>query len=67
MFEHIVKNEKLTEFEASKYLQQLLNAVEYLHELGVIHRDLKPENILLDYKYNVKIIDFGLSDIYTKG
>jgi 5'-AMP-activated protein kinase, catalytic alpha subunit len=67
MFEHIVRNEKLTEFEASKFIQQLLNAIEYLHELGVVHRDLKPENILLDYKYNVKIVDFGLSDIYLKG
>jgi 5'-AMP-activated protein kinase catalytic alpha subunit len=67
LFDHIVKNEKLTEFEASKILQQMVNAIEYLHELGVVHRDLKPENILLDYKYNVKIIDFGLSNIYNRG
>jgi len=45
----------------------MLDAIEYLHELGVVHRDLKPENILLDYKYNVKIIDFGLSNIYSRG
>lgn len=45
----------------------MLDAVEYIHQLGVSHRDLKPENILLDYKFNIKLIDFGLSNIYSKG
>jgi 5'-AMP-activated protein kinase catalytic alpha subunit len=66
LFEHIVAHEKLSEFEAAKYLQQILNAVEYLQEMGVVHRDLKPENVLLDYKFNVKLIDFGLSNFYSK-
>jgi serine/threonine protein kinase len=42
--------------------------VEHLHENGVVHRDLKPENILLDGKSNhLKMIDFGLSNIYKPG
>jgi 5'-AMP-activated protein kinase, catalytic alpha subunit len=67
LFDHIVAREKLSEFEAAKFLQQLLGAVEYLQEMGVVHRDLKPENVLLDYKFNVKIIDFGLSNIFARG
>lgn len=37
-----------------------------MHNIGIVHRDLKPENILIDYDGRVKIIDFGLSNIYKK-
>ncbi|KAK4409827.1 SNF1-related protein kinase catalytic subunit alpha KIN10 [Sesamum angolense] len=41
--------------------------VEYCHRNMVVHRDLKPENLLLDSKCNVKIADFGLSNIMRDG
>ena len=66
LFDYIVQKKKLTEFEACKFYQQLLAGVEYLHKIGVVHRDLKPENLLLDYKKDIKIVDFGLSNIYSK-
>lgn len=35
--------------------------------LNIINSDLKPENLLLDHSKNLKIVDFGLSNIYKSG
>ncbi|MBQ3438992.1 MAG: serine/threonine protein kinase [Bacteroidales bacterium] len=46
-----------------KVLDQLVDALAYVHSKQVFHRDLKPANILITRNgNNVKIIDFGLSD-----
>ena len=46
-----------------KVVKQMLNAMDYYHELQLVHRDLKPSNILItNNAHNVRIIDFGLAD-----
>ena len=65
--DYIEKKDKLTEKEACKLFQQLISAVEYLHKLGCAHRDIKPSNILLDENLDLKLIDFGLGNLYTDG
>ncbi|KAI3904672.1 hypothetical protein MKW98_014852 [Papaver atlanticum] len=59
--------ERLSEGEARKYFQQLIDAVDYCHSRGVYHRDLKPENLLLDSRGNLKVTDFGLGVFQKQG
>ncbi|MEM7538278.1 MAG: BREX system ATP-binding domain-containing protein [Chloroflexota bacterium] len=48
-------------FERSiELIQQLLQALAYLHRRGVLHRDLKPDNVLVS-DGAVRVLDFGLS------
>ncbi|KCV68540.1 CAMK/CAMKL/AMPK protein kinase [Fonticula alba] len=67
LFDFIVKNGKLSEDDARKRFQQIISAVDYCHRHRVAHRDLKPENVLLDSEGNVKIADFGLSNVLQDG
>lgn len=59
--------ERLPEREARRYFQQLMVGLRHMHRRGVAHRDLKIQNILLDGAGNVRISDFGLSNVYQDG
>src|SRR5271163_3787885 len=67
LFDYIVRHGRLGESRSRKFFQQIICAVEYCHRHKIVHRDLKPENLLLDQNMNVKIADFGLSNIMTDG
>lgn len=47
--------------EAVSYISQILSALAYAHERGVIHRDIKPRNILITRSKMVKLTDFGIA------
>ena len=67
LFDYIVQRGKMSEEEARRFFQQIICALDYCHRHKIVHRDLKPENLLLDEFLNVKIADFGLSNIMTDG
>lgn len=67
LFDYLVQHGKMAENKARRFFQQIVCAVEYCHRHKIVHRDLKPENLLLDSDLNVKIADFGLSNIMTDG
>ena len=64
LFDYIVSKKRLSEIEACNFYQQIISGIEYLGKIRVVHRDIKPENLLLDNKNKIKIVDFGLSNIY---
>lgn len=58
----------LPEPRARSLAAQLVSAVRHMHARGVVHRDLKMENIMLDStKQFIKIVDFGLSNMWSSG
>lgn len=67
LFDYLVRKGRCNDDEARKFFQQIICAVEYCHRHKIVHRDLKPENLLIDSQKNVKIADFGLSNIMTDG
>ena len=62
------KSMPLTDTEAARIMREIVSAVAYIHNKGIIHRDLKATNILIDEStvhsdhQKVKLIDFGFSD-----
>ena len=69
LFNYIIEKGILTEDESRNIYQQIIDAIYYIHQMGICHRDLKPENVLFDSKERkrIKIIDFGLSNLYIAG
>lgn len=54
----------LPEAEATRYIVQLAEALDYIHQLKMTHLDVKPGNVMLNEKDEAVLIDFGLSKQY---
>ena len=57
----IQEKKKLSPEEAVDIMQQVCQALEAAHNVGVIHRDLKPQNIMREDTGRILVMDFGLA------
>lgn len=58
----LAPDKKLPIHQTHRYFVQLLNGLEYLHQIRVIHKDIKPGNLLLNAEQTLKITDFGVAE-----
>lgn len=65
--DYILAQGSIPQFEdICSILSQLLSAIEFAHDQGILHRDIKPDNIILIEQrgqLRVKVLDFGLAKI----
>ena len=64
LFDRIIEQGNFTEAAAARAFKQLLQALNFMHNLSIAHRDLKPENLIFASrrpKAPLKLIDFSLA------
>lgn len=59
--EHFDADEFFDLPQAIRVMTELLEALAYAHDQGVVHRDIKPANVMLDAAGRVKLTDFGVA------
>ncbi|OKL63948.1 hypothetical protein UA08_00676 [Talaromyces atroroseus] len=61
----LIKQGYLRDIDNLCFFKQLLRGVAHLHQNGIAHRDIKPENLLVTAEGQLKITDFGVSEVFS--
>jgi serine/threonine protein kinase len=61
LFYWLKKFGRFSEYSTVFYASEIVCALKYIHEHGILYRDLKPENVLITASGHIKLIDFGFA------
>jgi serine/threonine protein kinase len=61
LLKDIIEAGPVPEADAVRYVDGILEALEYSHRAGVVHRDIKPGNVMVTDAGQVKVMDFGIA------
>lgn len=50
---------KISEKQAEILLEPVINALAYIHSIGIVHCDISPDNLIFNKEGQLKLIDFG--------
>jgi len=64
---HLDRGARYTLDESLRMVGELLGALDYAHQQGVIHRDVKPANLLMEPSGRIKLTDFGVARMQDSG
>jgi len=60
-------NERFSVKDSVRMMCELLEALEFAHQAGIVHRDVKPGNVMLDPLGRAKLTDFGVARVQGAG
>ncbi|XP_061193656.1 serine/threonine-protein kinase 17B-like [Saccostrea echinata] len=70
LFTECVIEESFSEADVVRFLAQILEGLDYLHERNIVHLDLKPQNILFTKPFphgDIKVCDLGFACLVNTG
>jgi eukaryotic-like serine/threonine-protein kinase len=63
--QHVRAGSRMGSPRALRWFVQLLDALDYAHNAGIVHRDIKPANLLIAQRGECKVADFGIAHLDT--